>query len=128
MAREVRDADVIGKAGVYLNESCNKLNVVKSSFIEHINNMQTNYQGVDAVAISNVLMNAINRVDELVNTLSYYSEYMLSVAKYDRDNIDNATKKIKSKNVTQPMLQPNDLLTNNNMGGEFIDESEQIKY
>ena len=98
MAREVRDADVIGKTGLYYIDVCEKLNTTKASFLTHVSSMQANYVGVDADAISNVLINAINRVDELVEVLTYYSKYMLATAKYDTDNIDNATKKIRSKN------------------------------
>ena len=127
MAREIRDDDVIGKSGVYLNESCNKLITLKNSFMNHVNNFKINYEGIDATAIYNVLVNAINRVDELVETLNYYSEYMLSVAKYDNENIENATKKIKSKNTLQPATPPEDIFLTD-VEGESVNEPEQVKY
>ena len=118
MAREIRDADAIGKTGVYFNETCKELITVKKSFVDHINNMLVNYNGVDATSIANTLTNAINKIDGLIKNLSYYSEYMIAVAKYDTENIENATKKIRQKNTLQP----------NYTGGEVLDESEQIKY
>ena len=127
MAREIRDDEVIGKTGVYLNETCNKINTVKSSFISHVESLKSNYVGVDATAISNILINAINRVTELVDTLSYYSDYMLSVAKYDNENIDNASKKIRSQNKLEPVI-PIEGIPTVGMEGEMTNESEQIKY
>ena len=127
MARIIRDAEVIGKTGVYYKEVCEKLNTTKASFLTHVSSMQTNYVGVDSDAISNILINAINRVDELVEVLTYYSEYMLSTTKYDTDNIENATKKIKSKNTLLPVTPPEEVLLPN-MEGEIDNGTEQVGY
>ena len=127
MTRLIRNDDMIGETGVYLNEASNRLNDVKNSFMNHVNNFKINYEGVDGTAIYNVLVNAINRVDELVNTFNYYSEYMIKIAKYDSENIENAIKKIKSRFVTEPIVPQNEISLSS-IEGVVKDESEQIKY
>lgn len=127
MTRLIRNDDMIGETGVYLNEASNRLNVVKKSFMDHVNNFQINYEGVDGTAIYNVLVNAINRIDELVNVFNHYSEYMIKIAKYDSENIENAIKKIKSRFVTEPIVPQNEISLSS-IEGVVKDESEQIKY
>ena len=127
MTRLIRNDDIIGETGVYLNEAIEKLNVVKLSFMNHVNSFKANYEGVDGTAIYNVLVNAINRVDELVNVFNHYSEYMVKIAKYDNENIENVIKKIKSQMVIEPIV-PQKEISLSSIEGVVKDESEQIKY
>lgn len=120
MARLTRNADAIGEKGNYLKEVCNSLNDEKISFTNNINSMLENYKGVDATSIANMLLDAINKVDDLIKNLSYYSNYMLAVAKYDNENIESANKKINRKNT----MQPRPIITE----GGVVNESEQINY
>ena len=118
MAREVRNADRIGKTGLYLEETAEKLVSIKSFFKGQINDVLANYQGVDATAIANVLSNAINKVDGLIKALNYYSEYMKSVANYDIQNIERASEQLKEKNKNKI----------NNLEGVNGNEFQQFKY
>lgn len=120
MARLTRDADAISEKGLYLREVCNSLNNEKISFTNNINNMLANYKGVDATSIANVLLDAINKVDDLIKNLNYYSNYMLAVAKYDNENIESVNKKLIQKNT----MQPKPIM----MEGEIVNGTEQIKY
>ena len=118
MAREVRNADIIMKTGVYLDDTCEKLNIIKTSFEANIKNMLGNYSGVDAATIANILTKSIDKIDKLVENLTYYSEYMIAISNHDYKNIDRATSKIQKKNKNNPIL----------VKGEKIDELEQFKY
>ena len=118
MAREVRNADVIGKTGVYLKNTCQELSNLKSAFIADIDNIANTYKGSDATAIVNLLIAAINKIDGLINNFNYYSEYMLAIAKFDNENISNINKKIQKKNMLQSNFNKGELLN----GSEKIND------
>lgn len=94
MALIRRDVNVIYEASKYLQESNQNLILAKTKLMTDLENMFNNYQGIDANSINSKFIEAINKVDSLIERVDYYSKYMDKVTKHDQENIQNTTKEL----------------------------------
>ena len=102
-----RDVNVIYGASKYLNEANQSLILAKTKLMTDLENMFNNYQGIDANNINSKFTEAINKVDSLIEKVDYYSKYMDKVTKHDQENIQNATKELKTILTNAPELPLN---------------------
>lgn len=96
MALKRRDSLAIGEVGNYMQEASNELRISKATILKDVDNMLNNYKGIDANVIRTKFVEAINKMDSLIERFDYYSMYMQSVSRHDRENIQNANKQINS--------------------------------
>ena len=97
MGRQIRDSDAISRTGRYLEKSCKDLLKVKTDFLNHLDSMLNNYKGEKASTYGNMIKSSINKIDDLISTLDYFSKYMLELADHDNQNVQNTINKLKQE-------------------------------
>ena len=96
MALIRRDYAAIGKAGRDFLDLISMLKIAHNKLVQDINSIRENYQGIDAEALINVLLERANKINEIINLFNHYAKYMIYVNDYDNENTSNVRKQVNS--------------------------------
>ena len=99
MAMERIDTAAIRSASVQLSSIAENLESQKQKILNDVNSILNNYVGPDASSIVSAFRGAIERINPLIASIKYNSDYMLSVTNNVNQNVQNTTSKINSNRV-----------------------------
>lgn len=115
-----RDTVAIESVGEYLLQANEELLQEKKLIDDNIKSIRNNYRGEDADVIILKFLEATSKIKLISTIINYYAQYMTTMSKHDRNNIDYASNQIKTMIDNPIVVKKTDILNDYE-----IDEEEE---